>query len=419
MTHHNTLSDCSRAARTCTLGGVLLLALWGVPVAAQTGAPMWREADIDVSAFMQVIEVEPVEAEVPTIVELVLPEGKDTYVHAVAVGDDGKATAVTYVRTGVVVPVRVGETQGVQNAAALLDDNLNTYATFPFNESAPNRARVALVAREGITTSELHLTFPNNVALPERVTLRGGSEGGAEEMLVAKRRPEGTTIRFPETTLDHVLLELEYTQPLRIAELALVPSTNTGVTRTLRFVAQPDTAYRVYLDADRPFTAPRWQGQSLEDTEPVVTLDDVLLRDNSAYVPADTDGDGVPDRDDNCTTVGNPDQTDKDGNGRGDACDDFDHDGVLTVRDNCPEVANSLQEDTDGDGVGDACDSEESRFTEQNPWVPWAGLGVALVVLLGLFVLTAREQRHLPVPHPPAVPEDGPGRAEGEAKKNG
>ena len=37
--------------------------------------------------------------------------------------------------------------------------------------------------------------------------------------------------------------------------------------------------------------------------------------------PKDTDGDGVPDTEDNCPSVSNPDQKDTDQNGTGDACE--------------------------------------------------------------------------------------------------
>src|SRR4051794_28161557 len=48
----------------------------------------------------------------------------------------------------------------------------------------------------------------------------------------------------------------------------------------------------------------------------------------------DTDGDGVPDTDDNCALVVNRDQTDTDADGVGDACD------------NCAEARNPSQADT-------------------------------------------------------------------------
>jgi Thrombospondin type 3 repeat len=86
---------------------------------------------------------------------------------------------------------------------------------------------------------------------------------------------------------------------------------------------------------------------------PAATCADRNTCDGAAYtmdVPfvtsgaqTDTDGDGVADACDDCPAVANPDQADTDGDGVGDACD------------NCPAVANPDQADTDGDGVGDAC----------------------------------------------------------------
>jgi hypothetical protein len=93
----------------------------------------------------------------------------------------------------------------------------------------------------------------------------------------------------------------------------------------------------------------------------------------------DTDLDGIPDTSDNCPDVANNDQLDSDGDGVGDACQDMmpvdpvdpaaptaeskqrldsDYDGVLDEFDNCPSVPNRDQADRDGDGVGDFCDAD-------------------------------------------------------------
>lgn len=97
--------------------------------------------------------------------------------------------------------------------------------------------------------------------------------------------------------------------------------------------------------------------------------------------PFDPDGDGLGGAEDNCPTVFNPIrpmdhgvQTDSDGDGLGDACDpcplsrdntsclsgtllDCDLDGIPDEKDNCLALHNPDQTDSDGDGQGDACDS--------------------------------------------------------------
>ncbi len=76
----------------------------------------------------------------------------------------------------------------------------------------------------------------------------------------------------------------------------------------------------------------------------------------------DGDGDGVVDQGDNCPVHVNQDQSDRDEDGVGDACDndedgDEDDDGVADEGDNCPQMNNPGQVDEDQDGVGDACDN--------------------------------------------------------------
>ena len=75
------------------------------------------------------------------------------------------------------------------------------------------------------------------------------------------------------------------------------------------------------------------------------------------YIPGvhklvDTDGDGVPDENDNCPNSSNADQLDSDGDGIGDVCDsasqpDADGDGVADADDNCPPIPNANQLDSE------------------------------------------------------------------------
>jgi hypothetical protein len=87
--------------------------------------------------------------------------------------------------------------------------------------------------------------------------------------------------------------------------------------------------------------------------------------------PTDGDGDGTIDEDDNCPTIANRDQADFDRDRRGDVCEyDDDGDNVSDGTDNCPMAANSEQADRDGDGIGTACDAQEIPPAETATFEP-------------------------------------------------
>lgn len=151
----------------------------------------------------------------------------------------------------------------------------------------------------------------------------------------------------------------------------------------LRVSSPPDLA--AVLAAGATYYPPFFCKNKVPDNEPsCVPFRDEAIRTSSIYTgapsEADTDGDSIPDSQDDCPRIFNPirpmdqgRQADADNDGIGDACDecpldpeqkctrssggDIDGDGVPNGKDNCPEVANANQADADGDGRGDACDS--------------------------------------------------------------
>lgn len=99
----------------------------------------------------------------------------------------------------------------------------------------------------------------------------------------------------------------------------------------------------------------------LYESEPV--LDSAAFTD-VVVVPADfpfddADSDRFADVVDNCPSVFNESQDDRDGDGVGDACNDEedpDGDEIADPFDLCPDQPDPLQLDQDGDNIGDVCD---------------------------------------------------------------
>jgi len=291
-------------------------------------------------------------------------------------------------------PLSVNAVPNAASASLINDRDARTYADFPLPDNAHGRVQITLSSKTPITSSALTALLDNNVALPSFIEIRA-VVNGQSRIVVANRNMDQQTVRFPQTTSDSWIITFAFGQPLRISELRLSQDNAAkSSARAVRFLAQPNHSYRVYFDPDRLAVAPVGEAGNLASAKDIhIIIPTIPSQNNLNYIIADTDGDGVPDIRDNCVSSPNPDQQDLNNNGRGDICDDFDQDGIVNYKDNCPDNPNLDQKDTDSDGLGDVCDKEESRITERHTWIPWVGIGFAALVLISLFVLTAKSTR--------------------------
>lgn len=274
----------------------------------------------------------------------------------------------------------------------MIDKNSNTYADFELDSNDQGTVIINLKSNIPITSSAIMVILDNNVAMPTSVEI-SAVVNGQNKKLLAKTSMSQQTIRFPETMAQDWKIVFTYVQPLRINEIRIVQKeANESTSQFVRFLAQPDRDYRLYFDSDRSIFSNTGEAGNLYSNDGVLSLETIPSLTNPLYTQADIDGDGLPDIFDNCVSIANKDQKDINGNGRGDACEDFDRDGISNDKDNCPNDPNRNQADIDRDGLGDLCDTEESRLTEKHKWIPWLGIVFALVVIVVLFVVTAKSK---------------------------
>jgi len=284
------------------------------------------------------------------------------------------------------------DTRTSANLSSLFDNNYATMSDFYLNGDS-GTAEIIVTFDKPVTSSSLKLSLASNVALPSYVTIKIDKNGG-ELVVLNKIVPTSQIINFPINTASTWIIELNYAQPLRISEIALDDYSTDITKRSVRFLALPNNSYTVYANPEYSISnyvdgleAPNY------NTKDIKKVGLVQLVSNPSFVLSDTDMDKIPDINDNCVNENNPDQEDKNNNGRGDACDDFDSDGRTNIRDNCPNTPNSDQRDTDGDGIGDACDNAESRPTEKYPVIVWFGIGFAALVFIGLLLVVGNKIR--------------------------
>lgn len=391
----------------------LIAILLGISILGSSGAypARARVTDIDSASpeetirSFRSIQVVPAHSEsLPRVYELPLSGGSD-----VAVYDTGTKRLITYslVQQRLPATPQVFIESGGTMTTNLTDGDPKTTETFSIRSpGADAQALIVFLFDRPITTSELVMELDQNVAMPKSLTLeaRNVRSGAYEQILITQfpmaRQP------IPRTTSADFRVTLTYGDLLRIREMNLIDAF-PQVSSAIRFVAAPNTEYRVFTDRDGvvPFYSDFLTSALDREGIDVVRINPPKIP-HDRSIRSDTDSDGVPDAQDNCPMVSNPDQADVNNNGIGDACEDSDFDGVMNGKDNCPDHPNPNQQDTDGDGIGDHCDPEESRWTEQYAMLPMIGIGVGFVIVLGLFWKTIKDNKE-PHKEEMAPPLDG------------
>lgn len=373
---------------------LLLLAVFGATLSVSAEqVPVNNETDAITSAFQKYKDISAPSIKVPTVVETPFSEDFANRFNF-AILDTGTNAFQPYYYVETLrsdrTPVSVSIQGSGSGGSQMLDGDTRTFAEFALPENTQGQTQLLVTSAKAITMSSLSLFLDQYVALPTSIEIRASTDSG-EKIVLARSRMNSSSVVFPKTSAKEWTISLTYGQPLRITELVLrEEGAGVASSRALRFLAQPKHNYRVYFDADRSVKMSVGEAGNLASNIDVMRLVSVASQANAGYVLADTDGDSIQDMRDNCVSTANTDQLDVNENGRGDACDDFDKDGVANSVDNCPDQPNRNQADVDNDKIGDICDEEESRITEKYPWLPWAGMGFAGLVLIVLFALTAR-----------------------------
>jgi len=354
-----------------------------------------QETTVANTHFQQMFTVPEQDILVPTVIEVPLPDLAGSRTQFLVVEKStGEYIASSFQREFETEPVSLTIKVNGTPRASLVDDDQKTNETFPVPETGTGLVEFYIQGTETFSASSFVIDLAKNVSLPVSAEVKATLDG-TEQTVLAKTSPRSTHVRFPQVTAVNWYVAMQYIQPLRINELRFIQDDiQTDRYNNLRFLAQPDTEYQLYLDPELYVPIATTEAGNLTTDQDVLVVDETpSLQANPAFTFADSDKDTIPDQVDNCVSTANSDQVDINKNGRGDACDDFDKDGVINTLDNCQDKPNRSQADEDGDKIGDACDEEESRVTEKYAWIPWAAMGGAILVFGALFWIMMRRMR--------------------------
>ncbi|PLX26776.1 hypothetical protein C0583_05770 [Candidatus Parcubacteria bacterium] len=343
-------------------------------------------------AFKSVIEINDLELQVPTVVEVPInDESIERYEFAVFESSSNSFQPSLLIRKNLnyIIPSTVKSNS--DNCQNLNDDDYSTYCQYNIPETGIGSVTITETGTKEITSSQLNIQLDQYVALPIKIEIKAD-----DTIVYALSKMTSNIIKFPETKAKKWEIKLYYSQLLRISEFDLVQKRlNNANTHGLRFLARPTSNYHIYYKPDRLADINISTGESanISNNTGIKITRTYVGELNPAYRESDIDNDGITDLLDNCVQAPNADQEDIDKNGRGDICEDFDRDGILNYQDNCPDQPNRNQLDQDGDGIGDSCDGEESRLTEKYSWLPYLGIGITVILILIMFISVFKSKK--------------------------
>lgn len=345
----------------------------------------------DLSIFKSIYDVSSVDLTLPKPLRITLPDSQYFGVAVIETGT-GDAQPIEIIEKKDHPNASVVTTTAIrENAAHFIDQNPKTVAEFDI-DADEGRASIELSFSKELTSSALRLELDDNVAPPYMTSVEAQIDGEWITVL-ADKKTHDTYIAFPKRTATNWRINFSHSQPLRLREITLMEdklSIEEAGTEVI-WLAKSGETYQVYADAVvyKPIKTGEL-GDLLGNPDDIVQGTLGEKRDNAAFKEPDSDKDGIPNFRDNCVSLSNSQQEDLDENQRGDACEDHDKDRIVDSKDNCPQDPNFNQQDEDDDKIGDACDPEESRPTEKMPWLPWAGMGGAAIIVIGVIVVTLK-----------------------------
>ena len=270
------------------------------------------------------------------------------------------------------------------NDKNIFDRDYKTYTDFKLNKKGLNRGRIIVKYNKPLSTQEVFFQVDSNSYKPETFDLY------VDGQLILSDARSNTL--FPQITGQTFEIRFTYNNPIRFTEVGVGYNYNNK--KNVKFLYEPKGNYKIYYNANAGnyfFNT----NTNFANERIIKDINILSYKINPDYKEMDSDKDGVIDEKDNCRNNANSDQSDTDGDGIGDSCDDYDFDYIVNSEDNCPEIGNPYQEDRDGDGKGNACDSDgDSRLTEKYKALQWIVLGFGFIMLIGLFYAVHKSSKN-------------------------